>query len=244
MVTQFAKPGPTGGTNVVCLIDVASGKVKHVIQRSHDMAVVGNVQQQTSGEFTSIRFLAFTADGKSIAAGSWDNSITLFEVASGEFVREFGGVKQPAHHFALSPDGNTLAMACFDKNIRFYELRSGKEVFKFTPDASIVNDIVFAPDGKSLAVAGIVSEGGGWIDGDGIWDVATGKKICRLPASSAFDLQCRDGKTLISCGSAGTVRIFDPANGRELHLCQGHTGMVYGLTFTADGPNSNLRGGR
>jgi RNA polymerase sigma factor (sigma-70 family) len=44
-----------------------------------------------------------------------------------------------------------------------------------------------------------------------------------------------DGKVLASAGHDGTVRLWDPATGKELHRLEGHKGQVSGVAFAPDG---------
>ncbi|OAI47710.1 hypothetical protein AYO44_09105 [Planctomycetaceae bacterium SCGC AG-212-F19] len=231
---QRQNPGPTGGKNVVCLYDVQTGKLKHRIERAHDMAVVGNIHRQNSSDFTSIKFLAFTGDGTSIATGTWDKTITLYDVVTGEKVREFGGVKQPAYAFAISADGKVLAAACTDGTIRGIDIKTGGQAFQLKPDVR-VHHLTFSPDGKSLAMAGRIVEGQRSIEGDGIWDVATGKRLHSLPTLATRLDYTPDGKTLLVSDGGGAVRLFDPETGKELRPAAGHRGLVLSVAFSPDG---------
>jgi WD40 repeat protein len=45
----------------------------------------------------------------------------------------------------------------------------------------------------------------------------------------------RDGKTLISAGGDGLIRLWDPATGKELRRLQGHTAAVLSLALAPGG---------
>src|SRR5207244_4502244 len=44
-----------------------------------------------------------------------------------------------------------------------------------------------------------------------------------------------DGKALASAGTDGTVRVWDPAAGREVFTLRGHRDPVNGVAFSPDG---------
>jgi WD40 repeat protein/serine/threonine protein kinase len=44
-----------------------------------------------------------------------------------------------------------------------------------------------------------------------------------------------DGRTLVSGGQDGTVRVWETATGRELHTLRGHAHVVYAVAFSPDG---------
>ncbi len=198
------------------------------------MAVVGDLFKGIGSGNASIKFLAFTADGKSVAAASWDNTLVLWDVDSGEVKRQFGGLKQPLYCFALSSDDKTLAAACTgDNTVRGYDLANGKEVFKISPGLLRVEALAFAPGNKSLAIGGMVEEGNRLLEGDGIWDIATGKQLVHLNSISFSMIFTPDGSTLLAAGTYA-IRLFDPTTGKELQARAGHTYPVPILVFAPD----------
>jgi len=44
-----------------------------------------------------------------------------------------------------------------------------------------------------------------------------------------------DGKTLAACSSDKSVRIFDPANGSQKQVLNGHNDWVYAIAYAPDG---------
>ena len=118
----------------------------------------------------------------------------------------------------------------------------------------------YSPDGKLLAVGGADNE---------IWlfDAATGKEVRHWTAhqarsynpprdpKSAFDALVNstgkgnvtciafapDSKVLASGGWDDTVRLWDPATGKELRKLDAHQAMVAAVVFSADGNRGTIR---
>ncbi|KAJ6530216.1 WD40-repeat-containing domain protein [Mycena capillaripes] len=71
-----------------------------------------------------------------------------------------------------------------------------------------------------------------------IWDVATGRQLCRLDGhmdrvwSVAFS---QDRSLAISASSDKTMRIWDISVGKQLHQLKGHGARVRSVTFSQDG---------
>jgi len=210
------------------------------------MKVVGNLASMIGGpapelEFWEIRFLAFSADGKSIASGSWDKSINLWDTKSSEWVREFFGLKQPAFCFAFSDDGKTMAAACTDRTVRGYDLVKGTELFNFAIGMQSVRCLAFSRDGKALAVGGAVWNGAKWMPGAALWKIPAGKRIRDLPAWSHCMAFTPDDKTLVVCD--GAIHLFDTATGENRRPLTGHRNTIQGLAFAPDGQTLISEGG-
>ena len=70
------------------------------------------------GHQTSCRYLdicvAFSPDGNTIASGSSDNSIRLWNANTGTLLRTLTGHTSLVYSVAFSPDGNTIASGSLD----------------------------------------------------------------------------------------------------------------------------------
>ena len=162
----------------------------------------------------------FSPDGSLIALGSGENSITLYETATGKAVRQLNGspivARNPLselpllHVVTFSPDGRTLASFGPHGIIRLWDTRTRKVVNVLLGHKEYVDSLAFSLDGKTLASGG----------SDGtiiLWEVATGKERHRLLGHEdrvtglAFS---PDGKRLAS-GSHDTTGLIWDMTGRD-----------------------------
>ena len=70
--------------------------------------------------------MAFSPDGKTLASGSDDKTIKLWDVASGKNTATVKGHKNKVETVAFSPDGKTLASGSSDKTIKLWDVKPGK----------------------------------------------------------------------------------------------------------------------
>lgn len=171
--------------------------------------------------------LAFSADGKLLAAGSCAEidsdrncvagELRVWDVASGRLLGEPQRAQAGwINALAFSPDGKMLATGSGDKTVLLWDVATLKTVGQpLTGHAQFVTSLVFSPDGKTLAAGSCFSQSlpDGRCDGGDVllWDVATGKMLARpfepgtgYAAGLAFS---PDGKMLVASGCAQT----DPA---------------------------------
>ena len=67
--------------------------------------------------------LTFSPDGKTLAIGSYDQTIKLWDVPTGEVQRTLRGHRAEIYSLAFSPDGRALVSASKDHTIKLCRLQ-------------------------------------------------------------------------------------------------------------------------
>ena len=62
-----------------------------------------------TGHTSWVGSVSFSPDGRTLASGSWDNTIRLWDVETGDHIRTLTGHTDPVYSVAFSPDGSTIA---------------------------------------------------------------------------------------------------------------------------------------
>ena len=185
-----------------------------------------------AGHSNAIGSVAFSPDGKTIVTGSGDDTLKLWDVASGRLLRIFTGHSKRVSSVAFSPSGKMLVSASFDKTLRLWDIVSGQVLRTCSGHSGFVTSVNFSPDGKMI-VSGSKDET------VKLWDVAS----CRLLRvftghsdiirSVAFS---PDGKMVVSGGDGQKpLKLWNVANGRELQSFAGHSSGVVTVAFSPDG---------
>jgi RNA polymerase sigma factor (sigma-70 family) len=200
--------------------------------------------EETSDAWNS-RPLAFSPDGKTVAAHYQSNSVCWWDVATGKEARR---LKDVGRLIALSRDGRTLATLTPDEQaVRVWEAATGKllgESKRQVPEKGVhcrFVDMTILPNGKMLAVGELLNDERTFC----VWDVATGKDISQMRCkkkSGGFGAVAfsPDGKMLAARGDGATaanvIHLWEVATGKETRrLTGGHQWHVDRVAFSPDG---------
>ena len=183
------------------------------------------------GHAGPVESVAFSPDGQRLASASGDQTVKIWDSATGKELFALKGHAGWVNSVAFSPDGQRLASASNDQTVKIWDSATGKELFALKGHAGMVTSVAFSPDGQRLASASHDQT-------VKIWDSATGKELFAFKGhagpvwSVAFS---PDGQRLASGSSDQTVKIWDSATGKELFALKGHAGRVWSVAFSPDG---------
>jgi WD40 repeat protein len=217
--------------------------------------LVTTLERPVPGSFC----VAFSADSKTLAAGSDDKIVRLWDVTSGRrrATLHVGGL---AFCLAFSSDGKLLAVSSVVPDVRdgagakrrmaLWDVATGKERTVLDAQTAWPGGAVFSPDGKTLAC--VNDEEG---DGSGqaprraaidLWDVATGQRRTRLTrhGSAVWSLAFSpDGKVLASASADGTLLLWDPGSPSKEPALLSAAMLTRFVTFLPDGKTLASAGG-
>ncbi len=212
----------TNPRNVV----LSSDGVTLAIGENHTVKLLdvqtGEWNRTLMGHNAWVNFVAFSSDGKTLAAGGTiseggaivSNEVSFWNAQTGELLRTLVGSGDWGT-FAFSPDGKTLAIGGA-RRVNLRDAQTGELLRTLPGHNGRVYSVAFSPDGKNLA-------SGSDDNTICLWDAQTGELLRTMRHndrvySIAFS---PDGKTLTSISSDGTVRPWSADTERLLRKQQG-----------------------
>jgi WD40 repeat protein len=186
-------------------------------------ARTGQAVGSFSGENMTPSAVAFSPDGKLIAASGLTRRIALYDPVSRTAIRYLDGHKDSVYRFAFSPDSKLLASGDGDGVLLLWDLSSTAPPRTLASHHPSTGELAFSPDGRSL----VSPNDGGLIS---MWDVATGKKTRQSAPGFATSIHglayAADGKTLVSgetlTDGTDAVVVRDASNLKVLRTLRGH----------------------
>ncbi|KAG8730084.1 hypothetical protein FRC10_003140, partial [Ceratobasidium sp. 414] len=180
-----------------------------------------------------VRCIAFSPDGKQIAAGSDDTTVRIWDPFSGRVIgTPLEGHTGPVCFVAYSHDGKHIASSSTDKTIRVWDAHTGQSsgppieghtgaVFSFVYSQRDSNVIISASEDNTIRY----------------WNVDTGRMRGEPsigPAESIYTFARSPDHSRQATGYRdGTIRIWDAQAGTiRNELFQGHTGAIYSVAYS------------
>jgi WD40 repeat protein len=117
----------------------------------YDVGMAQEIRQfgpEESSAPPSVGCMAFAPDGKTLATGSFDGMIRLWDAVTGQKLREMEGHTAAVYSLAFSADGRNLASGSFDKSVRLWEAFSGKTIKAWHGHAGPVGAVSITPNGR------------------------------------------------------------------------------------------------
>jgi WD40 repeat protein/serine/threonine protein kinase len=192
------------------------------------------------GHLDQVLGLAFSADGHQLASASVDNTVRIWDATPGEPPPECltlrghtGAVTDVAFH---PTDGRSLVSAGTDGTVRVWDAGSGTERRTLAGSLSpIAHRVAYSPDGRRLATVSALPNPGEPVR---VWEVATGKEICKFLGHSAPPICLAfspDGGHVASAGFDFVVRVWEATTGKEVRVLEGHSWPIFDVAFSPDG---------
>jgi WD40 repeat protein len=178
--------------------------------------------------------LAFSPDGKSLAALGADSRITIWNSTSGSVVQVLPKNAFGVNAIAFSPNSKTIAIGTQDGQIKLWNGPSKlRQLTLPSIIGNAVTDLLFSPDGKTLAVLGQDTRITLWNSvSETTMEILTNHQggVNAIAFSP-------DSNIIATGGKDAQIKLWNKSTGLEKSTLNGEGVAVTDLVFSPDGEN-------
>jgi WD40 repeat protein len=167
--------------------------------------------------------VAFSPDGRRIVSGSWDNSLRLWDAASGKPIGPpLQGHTDSVYSVAFSPDGRRIVSSSQDNTLRLWAGPAWQESLPLAchklRDHRLLTSLPWLNSARAVCHQLVWSQNRDQEDAV--------NSVAYSP----------DGRRIVSGSVDNSLRLWDAASGKPIGPpLQGHTNSVMSVAFSPDG---------
>ena len=184
----------------------------------------------------AVQALAFSPDEQTLATGSWDGTIKLWNLENGALLW-LGQHAGSIHRLVFTPDGRALVSGGDDAAIQLWDISSGKHLQTLSGQSSAVYALACSPDGSLLACGSFDGSIRLWqMQGAQAAQPGTATRLLTGHSGLVWSVVfAPDGRTLASGSFDRTVKLWDVESLKIRETLTGHTAPVNALAWSPDG---------
>ncbi|MCP4644330.1 MAG: hypothetical protein GY851_28060 [bacterium] len=182
------------------------------------------------GHSSSVKSVSWSPDGRTLAAGTSDNDVVIWDIDKRKKVSIHGRASWGDPSMSWSPDGRTLASIFRDGNVVLWDVNSRQKTATLGGDSEKIISMSWIPDGRTLAFGNRDRE-------VVLWDIDSRRRFATLEGHSGWVESVSwspVGRTLAS-GSAGNVALWNIDNREKITTLKGHSAKVTSVSWSPDG---------
>jgi WD40 repeat protein len=92
--------------------------------------------------------VAYSPDGKTALSASWDSTLILWDVETGEVIHRLLGHQDIVMGVAFHPDGRLAISGSRDGTLILWDLETGEAIRRYRGHTGFLNSVAFSSDGR------------------------------------------------------------------------------------------------
>ena len=189
----------------------------------------GRTAGKLDGHRETVTSLDFHPSGKYLSSGSADDTLVLWDAATGEELLSFHqGNEYDVTTVAFDPTGKRVVTGDGENQLKVWDTETGAEVRTLKGHTETVTCAEYGPNGKTIV-------SGGWDDALQLWNAESGKRIKELRGhnNDITSVMFADRDLIVSASEDRTVRIWSARTGTTL-LTLKLSSTTYALAYNSN----------
>jgi guanine nucleotide-binding protein subunit beta-2-like 1 protein len=186
---------------------------------TRDAETYGVPSKMLKGHSHYVQDVAISSDGQFALSGSWDGTLRLWDLQSGETTRRFVGHSKDVLSVAFSADNRQIVSGSRDKTVNLWNtLGQLKYTLSDAGHTEWVSCVRFSPNMQTPLVVSA-----GWDKLVKVWDLATLKLRNNLIGHNGYVNTVTvspDGSLCASGGKDGVAMLWDLVEGKHLQMLE------------------------
>jgi WD40 repeat protein len=174
---------------------------------------------------------AVSPDGRTLASASFDHTIRLWDVATGNLKRTLIGHQERAYSVCFDKDGGRVVSASADKTAIIWDTASGKPLHVLRGHDDNVRCAVFSFDGHTVVT-------GSWDGTIVVWNTLTGEPYLKYNTGAGWITRIAyspDSRCVAIGGTSGRAEVRAVYSGHRERVFDSKLGPVLSVAFSPDG---------
>lgn len=184
------------------------------------------------GHTGRVNMVMFSPDGRVLASASDDNTIKIWDLATGMENKTLIGHSNYVTCLSFSPDGNRLVSGSLDKTVRIWDVYGNNaERIRLEKGYGMMKQC-FSQDGALIASASFV-------DSVMIWNTRSGKRQSSFFVDNSINIKTLSfhprNKQILVTAVGREIKIWNIKNGELFDTLSDHDSLIHCITFSQDG---------
>ncbi|KAF9136037.1 hypothetical protein BGW39_008000 [Mortierella sp. 14UC] len=174
---------------------------------------------------------ACSSDGKHLAAGLANGSISIYDTTTWERLYRHTDPGAAIVSIAISPNNQQIAFSSSENRVRLCDIITGEVLRVLEGHTDGVRSVAFSPCGRRIT-------SGSSDTTVRVWDTEAGENVLVLRGHEKSVMNVKyspDGRQLASSSLDGTIRLWDAETGQSDSVWEPSHGAVWCLAYSPDG---------
>jgi WD40 repeat protein/serine/threonine protein kinase len=185
------------------IMDIYSSFSENLDETAQELWYAESVLRKLTGHTGPVRSMCMSADGYLVLSGSYDKTLRLWDIETGQCLRIFTGHENSVESVCMSVDGRLALSGSADKTLKLWDIKNGKCLHTLTGHTDSVKSVCLSIDDR-LALSGSADKT------LKLWDIKNGKCLRTFTGhTGSVESVCLSVDSRLALSGGETLRFWN-----------------------------------